>query len=352
MLEKPFLSICIPTFNRAEVVYGCVQNVLKSERNDIECVVCDNCSTDNTKEKLSSIKDERFCYYRNEYNMGYVNIHEVMKHANGVYCFLLSDEDDIDLATIEKLIAILKREKEMGVIVTNCNERRNRYYTKGKNAVSRLAMILPGYMTGICFLQKAVMEIENDINKDNFFYQLFPHQYMGILVLGNYDGLSVIHNFANVGARKAEFVDYKSLAQSKLGLHWEPDSRFKQFEGEIQALNKLNLSEKDKILAADQLLYAYHSMLVFNYYQIIKDRGGGWKLSEERAIKVEEDKKKSGKEWKAYSEAIFKKLKQYLEEEYLRNSYRHYLGRHLTGLFVYIKKGIKKYLTTQKMNWK
>lgn len=48
------ISICIPTYNRANVVYRTVVNCLKCKDEDIEVVVSNNCSEDNTEELLSS----------------------------------------------------------------------------------------------------------------------------------------------------------------------------------------------------------------------------------------------------------------------------------------------------------
>ena len=73
-MEDILLSICIPTYNRADIVYECVKECLKISGDDIEVVVNDNCSTDDTKGKLEKIVDKRFRYYRNNENIGYSNL--------------------------------------------------------------------------------------------------------------------------------------------------------------------------------------------------------------------------------------------------------------------------------------
>ena len=63
-----FLSICIPTFNRAEIVYRTVKKCLEYNSDKIEVVVSDNCSDDNTEELLMKIDDKRFKYFKNKYD--------------------------------------------------------------------------------------------------------------------------------------------------------------------------------------------------------------------------------------------------------------------------------------------
>ncbi len=92
-MEDPILSICIPTYNRAEIVYQCVSECLSQPYDWIEVVVTDNCSTDNTIEILSSIHDLRLKIYKNERNIGYVNLTKCLTNGHGKFCLLLSDED-------------------------------------------------------------------------------------------------------------------------------------------------------------------------------------------------------------------------------------------------------------------
>ena len=63
-MVKPFLSICIPTYNRAEIVFKCVQNCLQLPYSWIEVVVTDNCSTDNTKDIMIKFKESNQSFSR------------------------------------------------------------------------------------------------------------------------------------------------------------------------------------------------------------------------------------------------------------------------------------------------
>ncbi|NCC37176.1 MAG: glycosyltransferase, partial [Chloroflexia bacterium] len=53
-MEEPLLSICIPTYNRADLLEYCLEGLREFERYDVpfEVVVSDNASEDRTLEVL------------------------------------------------------------------------------------------------------------------------------------------------------------------------------------------------------------------------------------------------------------------------------------------------------------
>jgi glycosyltransferase involved in cell wall biosynthesis len=59
MTVKPKVTVCICTYNRAEMLRESIQSVLNQSYRDMKIVVLDNCSTDNTKELVLSFNDER-----------------------------------------------------------------------------------------------------------------------------------------------------------------------------------------------------------------------------------------------------------------------------------------------------
>ncbi|MFA6335717.1 MAG: glycosyltransferase, partial [Bacteroidales bacterium] len=114
IVRIPFLSICIPTFNRAEHVFSLVKNILCCYSDEIEVVVLDNCSTDETKDLLCSIEDDRFIFVQNPENIGGLsNIIKVFTFANGVYALLCLDRDYIESQYILPLIDALRKDNNV-----------------------------------------------------------------------------------------------------------------------------------------------------------------------------------------------------------------------------------------------
>jgi glycosyltransferase involved in cell wall biosynthesis len=67
---KAKVSVILPTFNRANLLRRSIDSVLQQSFTDFELIIVDDCSTDTTKELISSYTDPRMRYIRNEENLG------------------------------------------------------------------------------------------------------------------------------------------------------------------------------------------------------------------------------------------------------------------------------------------
>ena len=70
MQNKPLISVIIPTYNRGRLILESVNSVLNQTYKNIELIVVDDCSTDDTKKIIESIKDFRIKYVKLEKKSG------------------------------------------------------------------------------------------------------------------------------------------------------------------------------------------------------------------------------------------------------------------------------------------
>ena len=92
------LSICIPTYNRAKLLGQTLDNIIREATPGLEIVVSDNASTDETCELVNSYRRKypRITYLKQPTNIGQEpNYLEVVKAAQGEYCWLMGDDDQI-----------------------------------------------------------------------------------------------------------------------------------------------------------------------------------------------------------------------------------------------------------------
>lgn len=68
--QDELISVIIPTYNRAGLLERSVQSVLSQTYTNLELLIIDDCSKDNTREIVKSLSDKRIRYYRNDHNMG------------------------------------------------------------------------------------------------------------------------------------------------------------------------------------------------------------------------------------------------------------------------------------------
>ena len=67
------VSVCIPTYNRANLLPYAVNSVLNQTYNDFELIITDDGSKDNTAEVVSQWNDSRIRYIRHLQNIGKSN---------------------------------------------------------------------------------------------------------------------------------------------------------------------------------------------------------------------------------------------------------------------------------------
>ena len=180
-MNIPIVSFCIPTFNRINQVYSCVQKLLAYKGDDIEVVVSDNGSPDGTMERLSHIKDKRFLLTGFSQNMLYTaNLLNVIKNAKGDFVFLLSDEDTVVIENIPVLIDIIMKFGADASMILGSGIGADSapytlgFFTKGYHAYKKHAFT-HGYMTGIILNRKMLDYNDENMKRFDFHYYLYPH---------------------------------------------------------------------------------------------------------------------------------------------------------------------------------
>jgi len=97
--KKPLLSICIPTYNREKYLKECIDSIVNQDwfnEKEIEIIISDNASTDNTEEVVQSFitKYKNIYYYKNKVNLWMVkNITMIVEYSKWKYSWILSDDD-------------------------------------------------------------------------------------------------------------------------------------------------------------------------------------------------------------------------------------------------------------------
>jgi glycosyltransferase involved in cell wall biosynthesis len=97
MPDEPLVSICIPTYNRAGMIGRAIESALGQTYKNIEVIVVDNASSDNTAAVVASYEDESLTYVKNERNLGlFGNFNRCIELATGKYLHILHSDDYID----------------------------------------------------------------------------------------------------------------------------------------------------------------------------------------------------------------------------------------------------------------
>jgi glycosyltransferase involved in cell wall biosynthesis len=115
------VTIIIPTFNRAEFIGDAIKSVLTQTYSNIELIVIDDGSTDQTEDIILTFSDDRLTYIKQR-NKGRSNArNHALSLASGRYITFL-DSDDLYLPNkIESQVAYLKNHPGVGMVYTSAH---------------------------------------------------------------------------------------------------------------------------------------------------------------------------------------------------------------------------------------
>lgn len=109
MGRKIFVSIIIPTRDRAKYLDACLDSCVEIKNNNIEIIVSDNRSIDNTKQIVLNKKDSRILYIKTKNRVSMrENFEFALNSARGDYVLIIGDDDAIVAEAFSELIGILQ----------------------------------------------------------------------------------------------------------------------------------------------------------------------------------------------------------------------------------------------------
>ena len=115
------VSIVIPTYNRSQFLSNAIESALKQDYKNIEIIINDDCSTDDTTLIVSKyLSDKRVKYFKNYKNFGAVKNFRTaaLGRATGDWICVISDDDYIQNSdAISLAVQKIKKDKDINFIV-------------------------------------------------------------------------------------------------------------------------------------------------------------------------------------------------------------------------------------------
>lgn len=119
--NPPKVSVCIPAYNYGRYIGDAIHSVLRQTYDDLELVIVDNASVDDTREIAESFvcSDDRIRYIRNETTVAMAeNWNRCLIEATGVYVNILCADDLLEPQYLQKTVEILDAQPD--VILVSC----------------------------------------------------------------------------------------------------------------------------------------------------------------------------------------------------------------------------------------
>jgi len=123
---NPLVSVLLPTYNRSQYLEQSITSILEQDYKNIEIIIIDDGSKDETELVVSKIKSSKIRYFKNNKNLGLQKtLNRGLQLATGTLIARLDDQDTwIDKSKVTKQVDIFRKNPEtvlvgVGVEVVN-----------------------------------------------------------------------------------------------------------------------------------------------------------------------------------------------------------------------------------------
>ena len=107
--KEPLISIIILNYNAGNLLLDCVESVFKSDYKNLEVIIVDNVSKDNSHKKCKE-KFENIILIENEKNLGYCGGNNVgIEHANGKFLVILNPDVIVEPEWLNQLLIAFRK---------------------------------------------------------------------------------------------------------------------------------------------------------------------------------------------------------------------------------------------------
>lgn len=246
------LTICIPTYNRADIVVEDVETYLSVKDERFSVKVCDNGSSDDTISRLTKIDDDRLIIVQNKENIGGIpNMVKALANNDSVFSLLVLDKDILDTNLLSSFLDKLNDYTDCGLGFINPEYRLSHNVNKqcvitqcGIDNVIKMAY-LNQHPSGYLYKSKVFDEaIESGRIKqiENTFVFIFEVINSDLA----YNHKSVVFEWPMVIRARERGYDGKSITYSESNLWYSGDYRLNTYKVYLKDVFKMQASKSEK----------------------------------------------------------------------------------------------------------
>jgi glycosyltransferase involved in cell wall biosynthesis len=188
------ISISIPQFNRIEILLKSLDYITRQTYTDIEVVISDDCSTDETESEIRKLQPKYkypLVYFRFETNQGYDrNLRKSIELATGEYCFIIGNDDTIfGEDSIAELVKFLQANQYPEIGYCNFLEGEHTQYLVNRALVTKVhgtgIDCALNHVNGFSFVGGIIIKREtfNQYNTDRYDGSIYSQMYLGLYMV-------------------------------------------------------------------------------------------------------------------------------------------------------------------------
>jgi glycosyltransferase involved in cell wall biosynthesis len=130
-MNPPLVSVILPTYNRSHLIRRAIKSVINQTYTDIEIIIVDDASDDNTEAVIETIDDKRVVYIRHNMNKGGAASRNTgIIKAQGKYIAFQDDDDEWINEKLEKQMNVmLNSSSRVGVVYSSFKRIKNHNFS-------------------------------------------------------------------------------------------------------------------------------------------------------------------------------------------------------------------------------
>lgn len=114
--EQPLVSVIVPSYNHEPFINECLNSIFKQSYNNIELIVLDDGSSDQSYNVIKSLSKQHNFYFDHHQNMGLpATLNKGLRLAHGKYIAIIASDDIMMLDRIEKQVNYLEQYSDIAV---------------------------------------------------------------------------------------------------------------------------------------------------------------------------------------------------------------------------------------------
>jgi len=117
IVNRPLVSVVIPTYNRKEKLARLIKSILESDypKDKLEIIIVDDASTDGTYEYIKKTFPRVRIIHNDEERLLAESRNIGIRASRGKYVFLIDDDNVVDKDTIRELVEFMEKHPEVGI---------------------------------------------------------------------------------------------------------------------------------------------------------------------------------------------------------------------------------------------
>ena len=270
------LCFCIPTFNREKSVFRLVKDILSCNDLDINVVILDNGSTDNTLSVLKEIKDSRLFVYSNGENKGALyNMVNVLNKGIGNFLVYSTDQDYVNINEIKNFKKFLSENNEISCGYCKLNSKSDidyEIFQIGYESIKNIAY--KGFHPTGHFFKNSLLKTVNITERfsDYNFVDLFPLEFV-FAELCTLGGGAIYHRKIFTPETGKNVVNHKSSTTNgkSKNAFFSPDARLKLAVNFTKHIESLPIKRNEKKLLINDIFIDNLFSATKGYRSILKN---------------------------------------------------------------------------------